>query len=255
MEAITLTDEQFDDIQSVDDLEMMDNVSRRARRKARKLRRKSKRKAKRKSKRTARRVKRLTKRGKTARAKRVAKRGAKRVKRVKKRLTKRAKRVETKGTAAERLAMAPLVPLKPTMVRTLRNKGVAVSRKDSIVKVANLFYNEVVRKSSKFEDEAEIDLFSYDEDNVAPVISGMVTAIIEFIKGAKKKKDTGSKLTKSEAIVVTGTEVVERKLQEKAKEEAAREVGEKILYDTGTQKNLILIGVAVLVVAVLLFRK
>lgn len=178
------------------------------------------------------------------------------------RKTKQAKRVMTKGTAGQRakkaikqtvkkVSLAPLIPLKGVMIAGLKQQGIAVSKRDKIDKIANLFYNHVVRKHHDYEDLAELHFNTYDEDNLAPIVIGVVDAIIDFIKKAKAKKDKGEKLTKLEEVTVKGTEAAETQLTQKAQEAAAQEVGQRILFDSKTQ---IMIAAAILLL-ILLFRK
>jgi hypothetical protein len=153
-------------------------------------------------------------------------------------------RKKLKGLASRAL-LAPLVPLKGVMVRALKNKGIAMSKKTPINTLAKEFYNKVVVKHSggNFEEVH----FDEDLDHVAgATLSAIASAIVTFIKGLKKKKEEGEPLSKTENIVVSGTEAVEQKIQEKAKEEAAKEVGGRILFDRKTQ--YIIIGVVILLI-------
>lgn len=188
----------------------------------------------------ARGVKRSTKaakKGKTAKAARITKRA-----------TTRATRVTEKGTAAERAALAPLVPLKPVMVKMLTNKGIRVSTRDPILKIAELFYNNIVRKSNKFLGEVDFD--NLEDHAIGIAINAVVTAIVDFIKQSKRKRDEGKELTKTEQVLVTGVDLVQAKIEEKAREEAAQEVGQKILFDKAFQAKIGWIG-AILLLLVL----
>lgn len=246
METILVNANDYENIESFNDLEAVeDNVSKRRR--------------KRITKRRKRRATRLRKRGKSSKAKRVVARGQKRIKRIKRRQKAVKKGARKVGRAAKKVgraaALAPLIPLKGMMVGALRAKGVKVSMKTRMNTLASKFYNEIVRKKSGYEGLAPIDLDLESVDHVAPLAAGVVTAIIEFIKNSKNKKERGEKLSKVEAQVVKGTEQAEKQLQEKARTEASREVGEKILFDPKSQMTIVLVILGVIVATFVIAKR
>lgn len=249
MQYLEVNQEQYDGIQGTNDLdniaEGVDNLFNRKKAVARKKRRTARR-----VKRKTRRISRATKKGKTRRVAKLKKR----ITKTKKRGSKRVKRIQTKGTLAERIALAPLLPLRAMMAATLKKRGVKASKNTPIVELANLFYNKVVHKSNPGHYE-EIDLLDYYDDNVAGLaISAVVKGILEFIKGVKKKKEKGEPLNKVEQTVATGTEIAETKAKESAQEEAASQVGKKLLFDKKTQMIIGGVVVMVIIIAVVLAR-
>lgn len=231
MEYIEVNPDTFDNINSINDLETIDHVSKKAKRKAAKL----------------------TKKASKAKG------------RKKKRLLRRAKRVETKGTLGERIAkgiktvvasstiLLPVLPLMPMMKRTLKKKGVSVGKNP--LDIVNAFYKNVVKKSKDGGNYEDIDLLDVDEDNLAPAIAAVVSGVIAFIKGIKKKKQSGEKLTVVENVIASGTEEAETQLKAKAQEETAQVVGQKLLFDRKTQFIVIGVVVVVIIIAVIISRK
>ena len=242
MEALNVTEEQFESFEGINDFENFeDNISKRRRA----------RKKKKKAKRLVRKKKRVARRKKIV----------KRVKKTARKVGRTAKRVAKKvGGAAKRVAFAPLLPLKAMMVAALKRTGTKVTIRTPIDRVANLFYNNVVRKQHGFEDYDELNLDSYTEDNIAPIVAGIVEAIITFVKRSKEKKQKGEKLTKVEQITVTGTETAEANLRAKAEAEAQRQIGEKVLQTGGDiggfiQDNKIMLIAVGAVIVFLMIRK
>lgn len=148
-------------------------------------------------------------------------------------------------------AFAPLLPLVPMMKKALKKKGKPVP--SGVQNVAKAFYNEIVTKHGSYEEiHFDSDL---DADNIiSEAIGGIVKGILEFVKGLKKKKQAGDKLSDTEAVIADGTEIVEKKLNEQAQETAATEVGKKILFDRKSQIVIVLIIVAIVGVVLYLRR-
>jgi hypothetical protein len=144
---------------------------------------------------------------------------------------------------------APLVPLRPVMIAVLSKKGIKANNKTSTADLANLFYENVIRKADKNYDS--IDINNMPEDYAAVAITVIVDAIISFVKSIKDKKKAGEKLNKTEETIATGTEIAEKRIEESAKEEAASTVGNKLLFDRKTQ--IIVIAVIIAVVAVVIY--
>jgi hypothetical protein len=140
-------------------------------------------------------------------------------------------------------AFAPLLPLVPMMKKTLKKKGKPVP--SGVENISKAFYNEIVAKHDNF---APID---YDNDLdsdhvVTELVGGVIKGILEFVKGLKAKKQAGKTLSATEQDIVNGTEAVEKKLNEQAKDEAATSVGKRILFDRKTQIIIVVVIVAII---------
>jgi hypothetical protein len=225
MESLEVNKDTFDNIQGTNDLEMIDNVTK---------------KAAKKQKRKARRKKILG--GVLAVAtggvsKLATKKGRKQIGSV------------LKGAAGVSVLL-PLVPLRGMMIKALNKEGIVATKRTSTVDLANRFYKNIVQKHDKSYDDMDIN--TIPPDHVAAAIGIVVTAIISFIKNIKKRKADGEKLSKAEELVAAGTEEAEAKINDSAKGEAATEVGTALLFDRKTQ----LIILAVVAVALyFMFRK
>jgi len=147
--------------------------------------------------------------------------------------------------AGDLTIFAPLAPLRPMMRKMLAKKGKDPGKKTHTGELAKIFYNEVVAKHGNYE-EIHCD-FDLEPDNIVEAAaSGIIKGILEFIKGLKKKKSGGEKLSKVEAEIVSGTEKVEKQIKQGAKDEAATQVGKRILFDKKTQ-----IIIAVVIIAII----
>jgi hypothetical protein len=149
-----------------------------------------------------------------------------------------------KEIALDTTIFAPLVPLVPMMKKGLQKKGKPVPK--GVSNIAKSFYNEVVVKHGSYEQiHYDNDL---DADNIiAEAASGIVKGVLEFIKGLKKHKAEGGKLTPTEEAIVAGTDLAAAKIDEQAKDEAAGAVGKRILFDRKTQ--IIIVAVLVAIIA------
>jgi hypothetical protein len=153
---------------------------------------------------------------------------------------------------------AKLKPLKKVMQMALESVGVKPGKTIDIV--AEQFYNNIIRPSKKtgiadFKfDYPEINTghMTYDQaDNAKDVIT---ESILKFIRVARRKEASGSKLTKVEQILADGSKIVEKNIESTAKQEAAQQLGQNILFNKKTQ--LIIVGAIVgIVLLVLAFRK
>lgn len=151
-----------------------------------------------------------------------------------------------------------LKPLKKVLQMSLESVGVRPGKTIDIV--AEQFYNDVVRPSKKtgiadFKfDYPEINTghMTYDQaDNAKDVIT---ESILKFVRVARRKEAAGNKLTKVEQILSDGSKIVEKNIEDTAKAEAAKKVGESLLFDKRTQ--FIVLGVVVgIVLLVLAFKK
>lgn len=161
---------------------------------------------------------------------------------------KKAKKVEARqgktwfGRGLELAKFAPLLPFKGTMVKMIKEKGGAVSMSDPMDKVANLFYQMVIKKDGYEQFFVDYDLTDVTPDHAAVAIGVIVNAILDFFRKSKEKKDQGQSLSKIESQAAKAAEFAQAKgteLQAKAetqaKKEASAKVGEKLLFDEKTQ--------------------
>lgn len=151
-------------------------------------------------------------------------------------------------TAGDVTIWAPIAPLRPMMRKALAAKGKDPGKKTHTGELAKIFYNEIVSKQGNYE-EINID-FDLQSDNIVDeAATAIISGIIEFIKGIKKKKAEGKQLNKTEQVITDGTEIAETKIKESAQNEAATAVGKSILFDRKTQLILavVLIGIILLV--------
>ena len=241
MEYLEVDQEMFEDESMTPEnvAEAIDNAI--GDRRKKRLKRRAAKKAKKAKKAHGKRKKRLLKRSKKLTGKKIRK-VEKRQKRRKK-IKKGLKRV---GQAA---VFAPLIPLKPVMLKALEKKGKRPAKKTPIGEVAKLFYNEIV---THYDDNFEPIEMDFELDNIDPVtISSLVSAIVTFIKGLKKKKKAGEPLTKTEDTIVTGTEAVEAHIQSEMDKERAEDLGGKILFDRKFQ----LIAAGAILILIFALRK
>ena len=108
--------------------------------------------------------------------------------------------------AYETAGLAVLLPFKPLMVSALNKKGVPVSRKDKIGKIAVLFHDKVVANKqhleySHYEHLGEEIAFSAGKQ--------IVQAVIDFIQRLKDKKERGETLTPDESNILAHSDKVE----------------------------------------------
>jgi len=171
---------------------------------------------------------------------------------LRKKLGRAVKRIKTR----RKILFTPLIPLTPVLKKGLRRKGID-TKGMKFYDVVMAFYNSFVVKASKGTYElidAEDFYCDYEADTALPVVTAIITGIVSFIKSIKKKKASGEPLTPTEKTIATTTEKVEEIIEEKAKEEIAGEIGERILFDTKTQL-MIAGGVILLFVIIKKFGK
>jgi hypothetical protein len=159
--------------------------------------------------------------------------------------------------------LLPLQPLKPMMVKALKKQGVSASLKTPLIDVANLFYKNVVRKNnSSFEDIDLNNLDLQDDHVIGAAIGAVVSGIIAFVKGIKKKKASGEKLNLGEELIETETAVIEAQIASKEGEPVTDENGElgsisnpvnTIAEKIGMSPTMIYIVIGVLVVGIIVF--
>lgn len=180
-------------------------------------------------------------------------------------LTKKASTVLRKGTLVQRgvkkagnvlksvagvSVLLPLQPLRPAMMKALKKKGVFVNKKTSLLDVTNRFYNSVVKASGNYDHYADIDTTELPDDHLAVAIPVIVEAIISFFKKSKQKKDAGEKLSPVEEVAAEGTEIATAKIEKTIKDEAAQEIGERVMQTNWPLIIGIAAGVVLLIVVV-----
>jgi hypothetical protein len=248
LESVELPSDYYDEIQGTNDLEMIDNVTKKRKAKLTKKIAAGKFKGKKLAKKKGIVAgTRMTTFGKIAG---VATGGASLL--ASKAGRKTAKKIAKVVVGST--VLLPLQPLRGVMIKGLKKEGVNASKTTPIIDLANLFYKHVVRKNNSSFEEIDLNnLSDYDGDNFVVSISAIVSGIIAFIKGVKKKKASGTPLTKAEEIIVEGTEAVEAKIEESAKDEAASEIGETVMegaQSLANPKTLLIIGAGALAVIV-----
>jgi hypothetical protein len=216
---------------------------------------KTARKTKRVNKRFARKTKRAVKKGNTAKVAKLARKKVSKISIKTGKVAKRAERQEKIKKIASKLnpALLPLIPLKGLMVKALNNKGVTTKKEEPLDVIAKKFYNNIVVKHNKHYEEVHFDSDLEPDYVVGSAITGIVTAVISFIKDLKKKKEAEGEeaLTPTEKVIVKQTENVEAQIQEKSEAEAARQVGSTLLYDRNFQIGLVF----VIALAFIMLRK
>jgi hypothetical protein len=248
LESVELPPDSFDEIQGTNDLEMIDNVTKKRKAKLTKKIAAGKFKGKKLAKKKGIVAgTRMTTFGKIAG---VATGGASLL--ASKAGRKTAKKIGKAVIGST--VLLPLQPLRPVMIKGLKKEGVSASIKTPIIDLANLFYKNVVRKNNSSFEEIDLNnLSDYDGDNFAVAISAVVSGIIAFIKGVKKKKASGAPLSKAEETIAEGTEAVEAKIEESAEDEAASQIGETVMsgaQSLANPKTLLILGAGVLAIVI-----
>jgi hypothetical protein len=160
----------------------------------------------------------------------------------------------------------PLMPLRPLMRKALAKAGHPVSKKINITDLANQFYQYVVKPTKHYQgegafyDEPDLNMLDTPDDNIVEAaVSGIITGILDFIKGIKNKAASGQKLSPLEADIANGTAKVEGLLASKAKEQArttaANTIGTKILFDNKTHWIIAGVVLAIIVVTIIIIKK
>jgi hypothetical protein len=139
-------------------------------------------------------------------------------------------------------------PFKSLMVKGLTAKGFDVSSKP-LAQVANIFYREVVAKNKGgviVDKNLDLDNYFWDNFNDTTVNS-LVDGIFGYVLNVKDKdKKLGSEgLTKFEQFLANQTNKLESLGKEKAKEEAASTLGNKLLFGK--------LGIGLIAIVVLYF--
>lgn len=139
---------------------------------------------------------------------------------------------------------APLVPLDKPITKILQNNGIAVKPDTKLDVKADLFYNKVVK--SNF--EPKLDTINNAEGNNSVLKGVIVTAIVNYFKNSKQKKDQGKDLSTTEKIAAGAVEQVEKEVQKEVNNEISKNIGETILYNRKFQLFV------VFVLGLLIFR-
>jgi hypothetical protein len=140
-------------------------------------------------------------------------------------------------------AFAPLVVLKPVMKSALQKKGIKY-KSDSVEDLAEAFHTAIVKKQPYKAN------YSYEVNNLDPfLVTTIVTAIIDFIKNLKKKKEDGIALTNEEQIILNEAEKVAATVTDYAKDEAKFQVGDFL------SKNWVFIVAGLVLVGYFVMRK
>lgn len=102
------------------------------------------------------------------------------------------------SNVGQSVAWAPVMPFKGIMVRALNKRGVTnISKNDEISKVAQTFYNVIIKKQKNYETLENLD----------PVTIGLIVkAIIGFISAINDKKKSGQRLSEGESDFLEGAE-------------------------------------------------
>lgn len=119
---------------------------------------------------------------------------------------------------ANALLYAPLLPLRIIMTTALKNKGVTNPPKD-IGELGFMFHKRVIKGENTYSfDEASL----YNSDNVdnynhiePATITVIVTAIVNWVKKIKEKKENNQPLDKEEQVVAEKIDEVEKELDQK----------------------------------------
>lgn len=149
-------------------------------------------------------------------------------------------------SGAEDLPYVSLLPFKGMMQKELDSKGIKHS--GTLHELAPLFLKHIVHEEShSFEYHNNFDLESHNI--VEEVASGIITAILEFIKGLKKKAASGLGLTPTEANILNGATQVSNATMRIAKTQVEIAISEKIRKFLFSWKGI----VAIMALGVLIF--
>jgi len=122
-------------------------------------------------------------------------------------LAKKVGKVVLKAT--EKAALLPLLPLKPVIIKLLKARGVNTSGMDMIA-LAQSFYTTIVKGGKSYEgyEMPDINVYEHTRDNWIMAVIPLVTAIVKWVAGMKKKKAAGEELTPTEEVVVTAADTI-----------------------------------------------
>lgn len=139
-----------------------------------------------------------------------------------------------------------LTPFKPFMLKALKKKGYTPANTD-IKTVSIRFYEIFVQRKQNFEIEVGNVMDMEQETDGAgtkvakgvssvaaatvpggAIISGIITAILDYIKNLKAKKAAGGTLSAEESIILDGAESVSNSVETYAADEAKFALGDMI---------------------------
>lgn len=123
--------------------------------------------------------------------------------------------------------LAPLLLLKPAMIKALKTKGHTPAKnfKDLVVQ----FHSVIIKKEPKKFDFV---------DTAVSLVKKIVPFVITYFKELKNKKDKGEKLTENEEKTLSAVGEVADKISEGAQDVKEEKIGE------GVMKYLPLIAIA-----------
>jgi len=151
-------------------------------------------------------------------ASKTAKKAAKKEKRADRRENFKAK----VAGAVEKLGqIGVLLPFKKMMREALKAKGINTTDQTDLAEIASLFYDNIVRKKSNY----SVGNFALS----AAAIGGIISGILSFIKGLKRKKDEGATLTQAEEKILTNAEKVDAAAEEMEKDYTEESIGELLM--------------------------
>ncbi len=148
------------------------------------------------------------------------------------------KGVKAVGNAA---IFAPLLPFKPAIHTAVKRTGVEPEKR--LPKLVEQFRERVLKKE-KYDNEYFDYTGNYDtihSENLIDDAGSIVKVIIDWIRGIKKKKEDGKKLTELEDKIATHAEDVEEVVREEAKDGIEEKIGEKVTSPVGI---LVMVGIA-----------
>ncbi len=137
-----------------------------------------------------------------------------------------------------------LKPYRRAMIQCLKQKGLNFSNKPT-AQVANAFYRNIVVPAKGVYADAGVDLDNYYFDNFnSTTLDSILGGVTGYVKNvAAKEQELGSQgLTKFEKFVAGQFNQVKSKATETGKDEAARSVGQKILFGWGKWAILGMVG-------------
>jgi hypothetical protein len=140
------------------------------------------------------------------------------------------KGIKAVGNAA---IFAPLLPFKPAIHTAVKRTGVEPEKR--LPKLVDQFKERVLKKE-RYDNEFFDYTGYYDQihsENLIDDAGSIVKIIIDWVKGIKKKKDDGKKLTELEDKIATHAEDVEEVMKEGVKDDVEEKIGEKVTSPVG----------------------
>lgn len=229
-----------------DSIDNEDHASRRSRRRSKRKARKKRRKA----------IRKMPKKQRKAARKKIRKKRRAKIKKALKKVGKRMLIATALGPI-----IAPILPLRPLMVKQIKKKTGKNMRRSDILEIMKEFHNKVIKKSS-FEADSNLDhieddyykdtpLYAYDsiddfltdysedqyEDYVAvsavaklvKTVLGFIKKIVQKVKSAKKRgKSIKKELTPDEQAVATDTKKLLNKIASTNQKTSSAQVAQAV---------------------------